>query len=139
MKSSETSSHFYPEQFSDPSSPFLHHTHINYPDDAPKFKKYGGYFYMGGKIIQGNTLEQNRFVSISDFKWCMNCGGEVEFDWAGQKYGVSHTQEKIIIYLYNQPDTTKYFSTADDALKYMVGKDRLRDVITKVTVIDRTI
>ena len=31
---------------------------------------------MSGKIIQGNTPEQNRFVSISDFKWCMSCGGE---------------------------------------------------------------
>ncbi|CAB1245583.1 protein of unknown function [Ruminococcaceae bacterium BL-4] len=94
---------------------------------------------MGEKIIQGNTPEQNRFVSISDFKWCMSCGGEVEFDWAGQKYGVSHTQEKIIIYLYNQPDTTKYFDNADDALEYIVGEDKLRDVITHVTVIDRTI
>lgn len=44
---------------------------------------------MGGKIIQGRTPEQNYFVSISDFKWCMSCGGEVEFDWAGQQYGVS--------------------------------------------------
>ena len=94
---------------------------------------------MGGKIIQGNTPEQNRFVSISDFKWCMSCGGEVEFDWVGQKYGVSHMKEKIIIYLYNQPDTTKYFSTADDALEYRVGNDRLRDVITQVTVLDRTL
>lgn len=110
---------------------------INYPDGAPEFKKYGGYSIMGGEII--NTPEQNRFVSISDFKWCMSCGGEVEFDWAGQKYGVSHLKEKIIIYLYNQPDTTRYFSTADDALEYMVGNDRLRDVITQVTVIDRTI
>ena len=110
---------------------------INYPDGVPEFKKYGGYSIMGGEII--NTPEQNRFVSISDFKWCMSCGGEVEFDWAGQKYGVSHLKEKIIIYLYNQPDTTRYFSTADDALEYMVGNDRLRDVITQVTVIDRTI
>ena len=94
---------------------------------------------MGGKVIQGNTTEQNRFVSISDFKWCMCCGGEVEFVWAGQKYGIAHAKEKIIIYLWNQPNTTRYFDTADDVLEYMVGKDRLRDVITKVTVTDRTI
>jgi len=30
-------------------------------------------------------------------------------------------------------------STSDDVLDYMVGPDRLRDVITQVTVIDRTI
>ncbi|CAN4041866.1 hypothetical protein BBBGCB_BBBGCB_08040, partial [Dysosmobacter welbionis] len=42
-------------------------------------------------------------------------------------------------YLWGQPDTTQYFATADDVLNYMVGSDRLRDVITRVTVLDRTI
>lgn len=63
---------------------------------------------MGGKIIQGNTPEQNRFVSISDFKWCMS--------W----------RRNIL-------------TPRDNTLEYMVGKDRLRDVITQVTVIGRTI
>ena len=46
---------------------------------------------------------------------------------------------KIIVYLWGQPDTTQYFATADEVLDYMVGADRLRDVITRVTVLDRTI
>lgn len=33
----------------------------------------------------------------------------------------------------------KMCSTPDDVLEYMVGNDCLRDVITKVTVISRTI
>ncbi len=33
----------------------------------------------------------------------------------------------------------KWCDTADELLKYMVGSDRLRDVITQVTVIERTI
>lgn len=96
---------------------------------------------MGGKIITGyNTSEENRFKTISDFKWCMKCGGEVEFEWKGTHYGASHSVNgKIIVYLYNQPDTTKYFNTSDDALEYIASGDRLRDIITQVTVIDRTI
>ena len=35
--------------------------------------------------------------------------------------------------------TTKWCDTADEALEYMVGDDRLRDVITEVQVIMRTI
>jgi hypothetical protein len=105
----------------------------------PEFKKYGGYSYMSGKIIQGNTPEQNRFVSISDFKWCMSCGGEVEFIWDGTTYTITHPEGKINISQANKPETEKWCNSADDALEYMVGKDRLRDVITKVTVIDRTI
>ena len=41
--------------------------------------------------------------------------------------------------VWNQPETEQIFRTADEALNYMVGPDRLRDVITKVTVLDRTI
>jgi hypothetical protein len=33
----------------------------------------------------------------------------------------------------------KCFDNANNALEYMVGSDRLRDVITQVTVLDRTI
>ncbi len=40
---------------------------------------------------------------------------------------------------WNQPDTTQYFAANDDVLEYMVGDDRLRDVITQVTVLDHTI
>ena len=38
-----------------------------------------------------------------------------------------------------EPETEQIFNSADDALEYMVGSDRLRDVITRVTVLDRTI
>ena len=33
----------------------------------------------------------------------------------------------------------KWCETSDDILEYMVGFDRLRDVITQVTVVERTI
>ena len=33
----------------------------------------------------------------------------------------------------------KWCDTLDDLLEYYVGPDRLRDVITQVTVIDRTL
>ncbi|MCI7636092.1 MAG: hypothetical protein MSS53_00460 [Oscillibacter sp.] len=88
-----------------------------------------------------NSLEDNRFKSISDFKWCMKCGGEVEIEWNGIHYGIIRygTDDKITIYVWNCPETECCFNTADDALEYMVGSDRLRDVITQVTVLDRSI
>ena len=88
-----------------------------------------------------NSLEDNRFKSISDFKWCMKCGGEVEIEWNGICYVIIRygTDDKITIYVWNRPETECCFDTADDALEYMVGSDRLRDVITQVTVLDRTI
>lgn len=113
---------------------------INYSNGAPEFKKYEG-FYMGGKIISRNTPEQNRFKTISDFKWCIDRGGEVEFLWNGVRYGAVRygTNNKITVYEAYKPETEKVCDTTDDALEYMVGSDRLRDVITQVTVLDRTI
>ena len=88
-----------------------------------------------------NSLEDNRFKTISDFKMCMQCGGEVEIEWKGIHYGIIRygIDDKITIYVWNRPETECCFNTPDDALEYMVGSDRLRDVITQVNVIDRTI
>ena len=86
-----------------------------------------------------NSEEDNRFKTISEFKECLIRGGEIEFAWNNSVYGISHSKDIIIAYVWNQPDTTQYFDTPDEVLEYMVGSDRLRDVITHVTVIDRTI
>ena len=94
---------------------------------------------MSSKFIGPNTPEQNRFVTISDFKWCMKYHGEVEFKWNKKRYGIIHNLDSIIISeLYNEK-TEKICKDADEVLEYKVGEDRLRDVITKVTVWDRTI
>ena len=90
-------------------------------------------------VIPSNTPEQNRFTTISDFKWCVNSGGEIDFVWNGSEYGISRSKGWIIIYSWGKPDTTKYYQTADEILDHRVGSDRLRDIITQVTVLDRTI
>lgn len=96
-----------------------------------------------------NSLEDNRFKTISDFKSCMNWGGEVEFMWKGKRYGAfgklrrtpSSRMQMLIsqVYVDDYQSTEKWCDTADEVLEYMVGEDRLRDVITQVTVLDRTI
>ena len=114
----------------------------NYWDgNIPDFKSYWRR-NMAYRILNShNSLDDNRFKTISDFKWCMRCGGEVELEWNGIHFGIVPygKDKKISIYLWNQPETEQIFNTADDALEYMVGSNRLRDIITQVTVLDRTI
>lgn len=120
---------------------------INYPEGAPEFKRFGGIRQMN--YVGTNSLEENRFKTISDFKWCVNCGGEVEFEWKGRSYGVWPKLRKTPdaplqmliseILVDDMVATEKWCDTADEVLEYMVGDDRLRDVITQVTVWDRTI
>lgn len=92
---------------------------------------------MSNIIIAGNM----NFGSISEFKQSLNWGAEIEFRWKGKtdnviRYG---TDNKITIYEANKPETDKVCESADDALDYIVGGDRLRDMVTKVNVVARTI
>lgn len=114
----------------------------NYWDGIiPDFKSYWRCNMINHVYRYHNSLEDNRFKTISDFKWCMRCGGEVELEWHGIHFGVvPHGRNgEIAIYLWNRPETEQVFHNVDAALEYMVGSDRLRDVITQVTVLDRTI
>ena len=41
---------------------------------------------MSSAIYDTSTPEENRFKTISDFKWSMKRGAEVAFIWDGQEY-----------------------------------------------------
>ena len=123
---------------------------INYWDgDIPAIDTMKGWKIMRS-VVRENTTEENRFESISDFKWCMKCGGEVVFIWNGTTYccfgKVTPPGKSDVMMYISKADSEegfeyseKWCATSDDVLDYMVGEDRLRDVITQVTVIERTI
>jgi len=58
---------------------------ISNPDGAPEFKRFVGVLRMSYDVGV-NSLEDKRFKTISDFKWCMKHGREVQFDWKGVSY-----------------------------------------------------
>lgn len=94
---------------------------------------------MSQDFPTADYFEGNRFKTISDFKWCMRQGGEVEFEWKNKLYYITHPDGIINIHREGHSFNAKECSSADEVLEYMVGEGRLRDVITKVTVWDRTI
>ncbi|MCI1953151.1 MAG: hypothetical protein LKJ50_10900 [Clostridiales bacterium] len=89
------------------------------------------------KIIN-NRSEEDHFKTLSDFKKCMRFHDEVVLEWHSEQYGIFWDGSRYCIAKIDG-SCEKWCNTADDVLEYMVGKDRLRDVIMKVTVIDRTI
>ena len=81
--------------------------------------------------------EEMRFKTISEFKRSINDGGEIVIEWAGQSYGIFFNGTEFYIAF---PDRTSVdFQTVDALLEYPVGGDRLRDIITQVTVLDRAL
>ncbi len=134
------------------------HTHVvswegGFPHlvpDVSSSKAYEKDWSIRKMIIQTNNIEENRFKTISDFKWCMKCGGEVQFVWNSTTYCCfgkitpkGSTSPRMVIAQAGSAETNmrteKWCDNADEVLEYMVGEDRLRDVITQVTVIERTI
>ncbi|MBQ2671430.1 MAG: DUF4417 domain-containing protein [Clostridia bacterium] len=125
--------------YPNPSSP------INYYDGVPEFK-----FFRGddmSKEINIDYLDDSlNFLTISDFKWCMQSGGEVEFCWKGKVYCAFGKLQKtpdsnVQMYVSEayKPETEKWCDNADEVLEYVIDGQRLREIITKVKVWDRTI
>ena len=88
--------------------------------------------------VKSNTPEENRFETISEFKWCVECGGEIEFIWNGKTYDIVHDPDAIVIYEAHS-ETECYYKTADALLEYTIDDVRLRDIITSVQVNYRTV
>lgn len=113
---------------------------INYYDgNIPEFKKYKGVEFMT-HIVKQNSLEDNRFKSISEFKFCMRCGGEVEFEFHDKIYNMTHSNNRNIrISEAFRQETEKICKDSDELLEYVIDGVRLRDIITEVDITDRTI
>lgn len=84
------------------------------------------------------SSENNSFRTISEFKECIIRGGEPVFSWNGICYGVCFHENGYCI-ARTDGTSEKICTTPDQVLEYMVGTDRLRDVITKVDILSRTI
>ena len=91
------------------------------------------------RIIPTGPPEENQFESIDDFKWCMECGGEVEFEWRGKIYSITHPEGRIHMSEAFKQETEQVRDTADELLDCEIDGEKLRDIITKIHVLDRTI
>lgn len=83
-----------------------------------------------------STEEETNFKTIAEFKDCIIRGGEPVFAWKGVCYGVCFHGEGYCI-AREDGSGEKLCKTPDEVLEYIVSGDRLRDVITKVSVISR--
>ena len=120
---------------------------INYWDVVPEFKHRKEKNDMINwdhvdKVITGFLYNEEamRFKTISEFKYCLSRGAEIVIEWDSVEYGIfwDHASKRYYIG-HDSPETNVFYDTPDELLEYRVGNDRLRDVITKVIVIDRTL
>ena len=94
---------------------------------------------MNRKLSEEERLEESRFKTIEEFKFAMECNSEVEFEWRDKLYYITHPDCIINIHEEGHHLEAKEYQTADEALEYIIDGQKLRDIITKVKVWDRTI
>ena len=119
----------------------------NYRGDIPEFKQKKEKDSMTNwehvdKVITDFVYNEEamRFKTISEFKVSLSRGAEIVIEWGNVTYGISWDHACKRYYIgHDSPDTNVFYDTPDELLEYRVGNDRLRDVITKAIVIDRTL
>lgn len=95
------------------------------------------------------------FSSAADLKWHIAQGCEIEFIWKGKSYSITHPDGLFDIgegyYIkedkaYNvlshtecNPDNRLRTENIDAVLEYLIDGDRLRDIATKIGIVDRTL
>ncbi len=94
---------------------------------------------MSKKMSGEERLEESRFKTIEEFKWAVGNGAEVLFEWKDKDYVIGHPDDLIYICEAYTEKNAKEYQTVDEALEYIIDGQRLRDIITKVKVWDRTI
>lgn len=82
-----------------------------------------------------------KFESISDFKYALIYGREIQFEWNGIEYGAFNDSsdkddgEKVFFFCEaRKDDEGVYFKSADDLLDFVLDGRPLREFITEVTV-----
>lgn len=84
------------------------------------------------------SADHLKFKTISAFKECIIRGGEPVFEWNGVRYGVCFADGGYCI-AHTDGTFERIYNTPDELLEYVVGDERLRDIITKVHVVSRSI
>ena len=84
-------------------------------------------------------FEEMRFKTISDFKWSIKHGAEIEIEWNDKSYFINQPAGKISIHEEGNYLEAKDYKTADEVLEYIIEGQKLKEIITKVKVWSRTI
>lgn len=109
----------------------------NYFDgNIPEFKYY--------KVTEATkmTTEYNYdYKTKYEFKQSVKYHADIVFEWQGTDYGIFWAGEKgwYICLTYTDKDGEPvYYNTIDDLMNHKIGDDKLIDICTKFTVIERT-
>ena len=106
-----------------------------YGEEIPEFK----YFKITG-VSKMNNDYNGDFKSKEEFESVIGRGCELGFEWKGHEYCIFRQNDNTWFFGLTGTDTSKDISlkTLDDVMNYEIDGERLVDICTKFTVIERT-
>ena len=128
----------------------------NYDDSVPEFKQNSNGGINKMSINSSNNCNDLSFNTISDFKWCIINGGEVEFIFEGKAYSITHLKNDRIVFgescyekdgaYYNTLSNSIYdinndfvANDIDTLLNCEINAKRLKDIIKTLQIVSRSI
>lgn len=87
-----------------------------------------------------NCEYKDNFNTKFEFKESVEAGSEIVFEWNNKEYGLFKVANRKWVL---SPDDTGnhdvFFYDIEDLLDYKIDNEKLTDICTKFTVIDRTL
>lgn len=115
---------------------------INYPKgELPSFKYHIAKGDNKMNIIEV-TIDGNRdFKTKYEFKDTISRGCDLGFEWQGIEYGIfpAENNQWLVCLLGDDDSKDIYYNHVDDVMNHKIGDDRLIDICTKFTVIERSL
>lgn len=115
---------------------------INYPNgELPSFKYHIAKGDNKMNIIK-ITIDGNRdFKTKYEFKDAISRGCDLRFEWQGIEYGIfpAENNQWLVCLLGDDDSKDIYYNHIDDVMNHKIGDDRLIDICTKFTVIERSL
>ncbi len=94
-----------------------------------------------GMIIMKSTSKNSlMFESVEDFRWSVQYGGEVQFDFNGKSYCISRMNDGTIAFSQAlKQETEEKLATVEELLDKVIDGKKLREIVTVIDVTDRTL
>lgn len=109
---------------------------INYLDgNIPELK----YFKTTGERYM-NTEFSGDFKTKYEFKDVISRNCELVFEWKGIEYYIFPAENDSWVFGFgDNEENDVYYANIDDLMKHKIGDDKLIDICTKITVIERSL
>ncbi len=102
--------------------------------------------FLHSEIIQSRqwNLEDDSVIKQQlkyEFKDTISRGCDLGFEWQGIEYGIfpAENNQWLVCLLGDDDSKDIYYNHVDDVMNHKIGDDRLIDICTKFTVIERSL